>query len=61
MHFPYNQMTNAAMEQELELIVSSAIQMEWTEFQEYFILNKITESRSVCNSWVTMEIICDLS
>jgi hypothetical protein len=43
-------MTNAAMEQELELIVSSAIQMEWTEFQEYFILNKITESRSVCNS-----------
>jgi len=43
-------MTNAATEQELELIVTSAIQTEWTEFQEYFILNKKTKSKSVCNS-----------
>jgi len=40
-------MTKAAMEQELELIVTSAIQMEWTEFQEYFILNKQSAGLSV--------------
>jgi hypothetical protein len=54
-------MTNAAMEQELELKVSSAIQMEWTEFQEYFIPNKKIKSKSFWNSCVSMEIICDLS
>jgi len=43
-------MTNRAIEQELELIVTSAIQMECTEFQEYFIPNKKTKSKSVCNS-----------
>jgi len=52
-------MTNTAME--LELIVMGAIQVEWTEFQEYFILNKKTKSKSVCNSWVSMQIIYDLS
>lgn len=49
------------MEQELELIVTGAIQMEWTELQEYFTFNKKTKSKSVCNSWVSMEITCDLS
>jgi hypothetical protein len=48
------------MEQELELIVSSAIRMEWTEFKEYFIPNKKIKSKSFCNSRVSMEIICDL-
>ena len=54
-------MTYVAMEEDLELIVSRAIQMEWTVFQEYLFLNKKTKSKFVCTSWVGMEIIHDLS
>jgi hypothetical protein len=48
------------MKQKLELRVTSPIELEWTEFQEYFILNKETKFRSVCNSRVSIKIICDL-